>query len=85
MKKLLLALLILGCSPADQQRIRSAAAELRVKDAAQFACVASHAFDGQWPNEAEIVQRFCQGPELEWWASEADRIREHVLKQRGGP
>lgn len=74
---------LVGCSPEDRQRIRSAAQELKVKDAAQFACVTAHAFDGQW-EEVEIVTRFCQGDELKWWAEEADRIRAHVVEQRGG-
>jgi hypothetical protein len=72
-----------GCSPEDRQKIRSAAQELKVQDAPQFACVTAHAFDGQW-DELEVMRRFCQGEELKWWAAEADRIREHVVEQRGG-
>lgn len=83
MRYLILTLALLACSPDDRQRIRSAAAELRVQDAAQFACITAHAFDGQFP-EAEALARFCQGDELEWWAAEADRIREHVTRQRNG-
>lgn len=78
-----LAVTLLGCTPEDRQRIRSAAQELKVQDAAQFACLTAHAFDGQIP-EVEALTRFCQGDELKWWAAEADRIREHVIEQRGG-
>lgn len=84
MRYLILALSLFACSPDDRQRIRTAAAELRVQDAAQFACVTAHVWDGQLPDEAEVVKRFCQGDELRWWAEEADRIKEHVMAQRGG-
>lgn len=83
-----LVCLLVGCSGADQQRIRSAVREVAqpevAANAAAFLCSAAHAYDGKWP-EAESALRFCSDPEkLRPWAEEAARIRELIEAQRAG-
>lgn len=78
-----LALCLSGCSPENAKKVRAALEAVDAKTIPQRLCVAAHAVDGQW-EDAEVIARFCRGPELAWWTEEASRIYEHVQAQRGG-
>lgn len=75
---------LLGCTPDDRQRIRSAAEEVGAASLASTLCAAAHGYDGAIP-EAEAVLRWCSNPaNLAPWEKQARAIVALVNAQRAG-